>query len=126
MKSKKYKIIHRSAPAFLYEDNSYDPRETGKGLLRGHFLVRVCFLSLFYTDCILTEIYKVFRHIFTGPSSARAEPGRKSRATRAGNASIIGVTEVTAEMIAYACFHVSLSVFFHFFFLLSSEPLAFL
>ncbi|KAH9930787.1 hypothetical protein B0H21DRAFT_699948 [Amylocystis lapponica] len=68
-----------SWPRFMYCDNAYDPENPWKGLLRGKLLVTA------------------FKHIFTSPTSV--DDG--SRATRAGNARIHGMTSVTPGSIAY-------------------------
>ncbi|KAH9949893.1 hypothetical protein B0H21DRAFT_687616, partial [Amylocystis lapponica] len=68
-----------SWPRFMYRDNAYDPENPWKGLLRGKLLVTA------------------FKHIFTSPTSV--DDG--SRATRAGNARIHGMTSVTPGSIAY-------------------------
>jgi hypothetical protein len=45
------KVVADDWPAFLYEVGTYDPDELDKGLLRGHFLLRVGLLiSLLYLD----------------------------------------------------------------------------
>ncbi|KAF7970772.1 hypothetical protein HWV62_23120 [Athelia sp. TMB] len=67
-------------PMFLYEDGQYEEEEPWKGLFRGDLLV------------------KGYKFIFTSPSSVDfIEP----KATRGGNASIHGMTEVTLASIAY-------------------------
>ena len=35
------KVVAEDWPNFLYEHGVYDPNEIDKGLLRGHFLLRV-------------------------------------------------------------------------------------
>jgi hypothetical protein len=40
------KIVADDWPSFLYEEGVYDPNEIDKGLLRGHFLLRVSFLAV--------------------------------------------------------------------------------
>lgn len=47
---------------------------------------------------------KAFRHVFTSPSSVDKEP----KATRAGNARLHGMTNVTAASIAYVATQVSM------------------
>ncbi|KAH9916549.1 hypothetical protein B0H21DRAFT_781955 [Amylocystis lapponica] len=78
-----------SWPSLMYRDNAYDPENPWKGLLRGKLLVTA------------------FKHIFTSPTSV--DDG--SRATRAGNARIHGITSVTPGSIAYVatqvCFALS-------------------
>ncbi|OBZ65520.1 hypothetical protein A0H81_14484 [Grifola frondosa] len=66
-------------PIFLYANNQYDPDDPWNGLLRSRLLVTA------------------YKHIFTSPSSVDDE----TKATRAGNARIHGMTKVTAASIAY-------------------------
>ncbi|TEB21637.1 hypothetical protein FA13DRAFT_1757488 [Coprinellus micaceus] len=66
-------------PLFLYRDEKYDPEDAWRGLLRGRLLVLG------------------FKHVFIAPSSAE----ESSRATRAGNARLHGMTRVTPASIAY-------------------------
>ncbi|KAG2744375.1 hypothetical protein P692DRAFT_20744671 [Suillus brevipes Sb2] len=66
-------------PLFVYANEAYDPEDPWNGLLRSRLLVNA------------------FRHIFTSPSSVDKEP----KATRAGNARLHGMTNVTAASIAY-------------------------
>ncbi|OBZ70778.1 hypothetical protein A0H81_09007 [Grifola frondosa] len=65
-------------PIFLYA-GKYNPEEPWDGLLRSKLLV------------------KAYRYIFTSPSSVDDE----TKATRAGNARIHGMTKVTPASIAY-------------------------
>ncbi|OBZ77788.1 hypothetical protein A0H81_02017 [Grifola frondosa] len=66
-------------PIFLYADCNYNPEEPWDGLLRSKLLVTA------------------YKYIFTSPSSVDDE----TRATRAGNAHIHGMTRVTRASIAY-------------------------
>jgi len=70
-------------PAFLYDNeaNSYSADEIDKGLLRGHFLLRV------------------YRHIFRGPACALDPFSSKGKG---GNAKLHGLTQATPRTIAYA------------------------
>ncbi|OBZ76013.1 hypothetical protein A0H81_03294 [Grifola frondosa] len=65
-------------PIFLYADCNYNPEEPWDGLLRSKLLVTA------------------YKYIFTSPSSVDDE----TRATRAGNAHIHGMTRVTRASIA--------------------------
>ncbi|OBZ76253.1 hypothetical protein A0H81_03025 [Grifola frondosa] len=73
-------------PIFLYANNQYDPDDPWNGLLRSRLLVTA------------------YKHIFTSPSSVDDE----TKATRAGNARIHGMTKVTAASIAYIATQVSM------------------
>ncbi|KAI0067315.1 hypothetical protein BV25DRAFT_1911964 [Artomyces pyxidatus] len=66
-------------PMFLYQGYRYDADDPWKGLFRSDLLVTA------------------FKHIFTSPSSVDKEP----KATRAGNARIHGMTQVTGASIVY-------------------------
>ncbi|KAJ3514482.1 hypothetical protein NMY22_g14718 [Coprinellus aureogranulatus] len=66
-------------PVFLYENEKPDPEDMWRGLFRGRLLILG------------------FKHVFISPSSAEDI----SRATRAGNARINGMTHVTPASIAY-------------------------
>jgi len=69
---------------FLYDEagGGYDQYEIDKGLCRGHLLLRL------------------YRHIFTGPSSAL---NKVRKATKRSKAEIHSMTEVTGRTIAYVC-----------------------
>jgi hypothetical protein len=74
-------ITDEDFPSFLYESEThYDADNEDIGLFRGYLLVRV------------------YRHIFTGPSSA-LKPAAKVNKTKAKR---FGLTEVTGRTIAYA------------------------
>lgn len=82
------KITDEDFPSFLYEnDTVYDEQNEDIGLFRGFLLVRV------------------FRHIFTGPSSAM-DPKTKVNKSKAKK---FRLTKVTGRMIAYASVQVCLS-----------------
>ncbi|KAH9952316.1 hypothetical protein BGW80DRAFT_745992 [Lactifluus volemus] len=66
----------------LYDEGQFDPENPDKGLMRGHYILRVV------------------KHIFTGPSSALSTPG-SGRNTRANNAKIHNLTALTGREIAY-------------------------
>ncbi|KAJ3518244.1 hypothetical protein NMY22_g13777 [Coprinellus aureogranulatus] len=66
-------------PRFLYRDLKMDPENPWEGLFRSAILVLA------------------YKHVFISPSSASGE----SRATRAGNAQIHGMTSVTPASLAY-------------------------
>jgi hypothetical protein len=75
------KITDEDFPSFLYESETYyDADNEDIGLFRGYLLVRV------------------YRHIFTGPSSAM-RPAAKVNKTKAKK---FKLTEVTGRTIAYA------------------------
>ena len=74
-------ITDEDLPSFLYEnETAYDRENEDMGLFRGFLLVRV------------------YRHIFTGPSSAM-NPTAKVNKTKARK---FKLTEVTGRTIAYA------------------------
>lgn len=77
----KIKITDEDFPTFLYEyETAYDEQNEDIGLFRGFLLVRV------------------FRHIFTGPTSAM-DPKTKPNKSKAKK---FRLTKVTGRMIAYA------------------------
>ncbi|KAF8314655.1 hypothetical protein F5887DRAFT_834557, partial [Amanita rubescens] len=67
-------------PVFCYDESKYDPENPKEGLFQGYFLLRV------------------YRHIFSGPSSALAkkDKGRNSRGQKNG------LPAPTPETIGYA------------------------
>ena len=69
-----------SWPIFCYDESKYDPQNPKQGLLQGHFLLRV------------------YRHIFTGPSSAF----EKKTKGRLPHGVLNGLTKPTPETIGYA------------------------
>ncbi|THH19111.1 hypothetical protein EW146_g1981 [Bondarzewia mesenterica] len=72
-------------PTFLYEGEDFDPDDLEKGLLRGELVVRV------------------WRHIFQSPSAGlKHNVGNKSTPTKAGQAKLNDLVEVTPRTIAYA------------------------
>ena len=74
-------ITDKDLPSFLYEsETAYDEENEDMGLFRGFLLVRV------------------YRHIFTGPSSAM-NPTVKVNKSKARK---FKLTEVTGRTIAYA------------------------
>ncbi|KIK35590.1 hypothetical protein CY34DRAFT_95817, partial [Suillus luteus UH-Slu-Lm8-n1] len=80
--------IHSAAwPAFIYEGtppgNDFDPDNVQEGFLKGYYLKRV------------------FRHIFTSPSSALIPDG-ETNTIRGCNAKLHGMEKVEPEHIAYA------------------------
>jgi hypothetical protein len=78
-------ITDEDFPSFLYEiETAYDEENEDIGLFRGFLLVRV------------------YRHIFTGPSSAM-NPTAKVNKSKARK---FRLTEVTGRTIAYACVQV--------------------
>jgi hypothetical protein len=81
----KIHITDEDFPSFLYEtETAYDEENEDIGLFRGFLLVRV------------------FRHIFTGPTSAM-EPKTKVNKSKAKK---FRLTKVTGRMIAYASIQV--------------------
>jgi len=78
-------ITDEDFSSFLYEiETAYDEENKDIGLFRGFLLVRV------------------YRHIFTGPSSAM-NPTAKVNKSKARK---FRLTEVTGRTIAYACVQV--------------------
>lgn len=74
-------------PAFLYDssnDFEYDPDNLDHGLLRGYFLERV------------------YKHIFTSRSSARAAPAIGNGGPKGCNVALHNMDSVTPRSIAYA------------------------
>jgi hypothetical protein len=67
------------------------------GFLEGYTLERV--------GIVITPLFMLMRHIFTGPSTAY---GGQSRGTRPCNAVLHHVTTVEAAHIAYGCVQVCL------------------
>lgn len=77
------KITAGEFPAFMYASNTvFHPKKEFEGLFQGYLLVRV------------------YRHIFTGPSTALV-PARKLSSTC--KARKFGLKRVTGRTIAYAC-----------------------
>ncbi|KAG1729741.1 hypothetical protein EDD22DRAFT_788805, partial [Suillus occidentalis] len=83
VKEGKIKITATKLPTFLYDESMFDPAKKSQGCLRGYYLKRV------------------FRHIFTGPSSTKTPKGR-----------IHGMTSPLPRAIAYAAVQVSLCIEF--------------
>jgi len=84
-------------PLFLYADLAYDPDDPWNGLMRNQLLITVVHPpppSTFLID----GLEQAYKHVFTSPSSVDHE---EIRATRAGNASIHGMTTVTKASLAY-------------------------
>jgi hypothetical protein len=78
-------ITDEDFPSFLYDtETAYDEENEDIGLFRGFLLVRV------------------YRHIFTGPSSAM-NPTAKVNKSKARK---FRLAEVTGRTIAYACVQV--------------------
>ncbi|THH07281.1 hypothetical protein EW146_g9367, partial [Bondarzewia mesenterica] len=72
-------------PTFLYEGEDFDPNDPEKGLLRGELVVRV------------------WQHIFQSLSAGlKHNVGNKSTRTKAGQAKLNDLVEVTPRTIAYA------------------------
>jgi hypothetical protein len=46
IESGEYRVTALQFPALLYQEGSYDPDNLLNGLFRGHFLIRVSFVSL--------------------------------------------------------------------------------
>ena len=85
IEDEKVQITDEEFPSFLYEiETAYDGENEDIGLFRGFLLVRV------------------YRHIFTGPSSAM-NPTAKVNKSKARK---FRLTEVTGRTIAYACVQV--------------------
>jgi hypothetical protein len=101
----KIKIKTAHYPTFLYDEAvDYDPNEIDKGLCRGHFLLRVSRGFLTVKQIKKSFPFQLYRHIFTGPSSAVQKVRKASKRSKA---QIHGMTEVTGRTIAYACVQVS-------------------
>jgi hypothetical protein len=94
-------------PLFVYANEVFDPEDPWNGLLRSRLLVNVS-VRFEYTHAYCISLDKVFRHIFTSPSSVDKEP----KATRAGNARIHGMTTVTSASVAYVATQVSIELRF--------------
>jgi hypothetical protein len=94
-------------PLFLYADLAYDPDDPWKGLMRNQLLITVRWCHRHCHRYILSHIYQGFKHVFTSPSSVEQE---EVRATRAGNAYIHGMTNVTKASLAYITTQVSFSL----------------
>lgn len=86
-------------PSFMYDVDLFEEGRTEKGLCWGYFLVPY---QLLVSKCIL-KIQQVFRHIFTGPSSAIS---KTSRASKPSKAQLHCLIEVTGRTIAYAAVQV--------------------
>ncbi|KAG2082308.1 hypothetical protein BD769DRAFT_1367008 [Suillus cothurnatus] len=69
-------------PTYLYDESMLDPARKNQGCLRGYYLKRV------------------FRHIFTGPSSAISATAHKG--TKAPKGRIHSMTSPLPRAIAYA------------------------
>ncbi|KAG0706170.1 hypothetical protein DFH29DRAFT_798713 [Suillus ampliporus] len=82
VKEGRIRITASKLPSFIYDEAMYDGTRKSMGCLRGYYLKRV------------------FRHIFTGPSSALSPNGRKGTKTPKGR--IHGMTIPTPHAIAYA------------------------
>ncbi|KAG1736386.1 hypothetical protein EDD22DRAFT_777037 [Suillus occidentalis] len=82
VKEGRIRITASKLPSFIYDEAMYDGTRKSMGCLRGYYLKRV------------------FRHIFTGPSSALSPNGRKGTKTPKGR--IHGMTTPTPHAIAYA------------------------
>jgi hypothetical protein len=97
-------------PSFLYDSEiDYDPNAPEEGFLRGSVLVRVCASLLHRFFSCINSIYKVYRHIFTGPGTALT--GKTYKTVKGGKAKIHRQTEVTPETIAYAAVMVSFEAY---------------
>ncbi|KAK1234266.1 hypothetical protein PQX77_002534 [Marasmius sp. AFHP31] len=79
--NKKLNIVAKNWPIFLYDMSMVDYNDKWKGLLRGYLLVRV------------------YRFVFTGPSSALTG---KRKTSKKPNADIHGLKQATGGTIAYA------------------------
>ncbi|KAG1904372.1 uncharacterized protein F5891DRAFT_909994, partial [Suillus fuscotomentosus] len=75
-------ITAAKLPAFLYDESMLDPTRKRQGCLRGYYLKRV------------------FRHIFTGPSSAISANAHKGNKAPKGR--MHGMTSPLPRAIAYA------------------------
>ncbi|KAK7006465.1 hypothetical protein R3P38DRAFT_3367058 [Favolaschia claudopus] len=89
---KKFKILGRKLPAFMFAwGQVYDKENVEAGYLQGH------------------TMRAAVRHIYLGPSAA-LEPAGSGKG-KAGNAAINGVTALTARDIAYVACQVRVSGF---------------
>ncbi|KAG2122706.1 hypothetical protein BD769DRAFT_1350708, partial [Suillus cothurnatus] len=82
VKEGQIKITAAKLPLFLYDESMLDPTRKSQGCLRGYYLKRV------------------FRHIFTGPSSAISANTHKG--TKAPKGRIHGMISPLPRAIAYA------------------------
>ena len=83
-------------PIFIYANEVFDPNNAWHGLFRGRLLLNVS-LSRYASQVFLRNSAQGFNHIFNSPSSV----DNIGRSTRAGNAQIHGMREVTPASIAY-------------------------
>jgi len=93
-------------PAFVYESGTvYDEDNEDVGLFRGYLLIRAstCIFIAMITDYAFM-MWQVYRHIFTGPSSALNPTSKGPHKTKAKK---FKLTEVTPRTIAYASVQVS-------------------
>jgi hypothetical protein len=92
-------------PTFFYPNDSFIPDNWDSGLLCSPLLLRVCeMISTRSLHCFLI-FFKVFKHIFTSPSSAmRDEPGRMK--TKGSQTKLNGMDSVSAVSIAYTVLQV--------------------
>ena len=106
----------REWPSFLYDAKQpWDPDDINKGLLRGHFLLRVCsrlhlWFQYYHTPTLYSQVYL---HIFIAPSAAArnrystVSAQTEKQGVKHGNAQIHGIKRVTGRTIAYAAVQVS-------------------
>jgi hypothetical protein len=92
-------------PTYLYDESMLDPARKNQGCLRGYYLKRVCCSYLFLFVEFDLQFEQVFRHIFTGPSSAISATAHKG--TKAPKGRIHSMTSPLPRAIAYAAVQVS-------------------
>ncbi|KAF9551568.1 hypothetical protein CPC08DRAFT_768683 [Agrocybe pediades] len=82
-------------PYYLYETGTvFNPNDDLNGLFRG-YLIPIA--------SILVISMLVYRHVFTGPSSAIPSGPRRNTKSKRNKATLHKVTEVTARTLAYVC-----------------------
>lgn len=96
-------------PRFMYPDNQeYDAGDEEAGLFKGRLLFNVSSLTrgLIVDLTYQCDVFKVMKHIYTGPSSVSKPPSHR-KVSRANNAKISGMSKTTPESVAYAACQVS-------------------
>lgn len=109
VKEGKIKITAAKLPTFLYDESMFDPAKKSQGCLRGYYLKHVHFSYYCQLNATL-QLAQVFRHIFTGPSSALNPNARRGTKTPKGR--IHGMTSPLPRAIAYAAVQASLCIKF--------------
>lgn len=103
MREGRTRITSRDYPSFLYDgEMEYKADAIDYGLLRGALLLAVCVYRWQHHTKSLSHYSKVFRIIFTGPSSALCTEAGPATKGRPPIAVMNKVKRVIPEMIAYA------------------------